>query len=67
MNLKPEFSDEADPNFICHVSQKTKTRVRTKTLQRSALYNGMNPDNDLPTYKTKLIGAFVGAMRGWLT
>jgi hypothetical protein len=73
MQLKPEFSQEFDdkgnknPNFICHVNQKTKTRIRTKTLQRAALYNGMNPDNDLPTYKTKLIGAFVGAMRGWLT
>ena len=67
MQLKPEFSDETNPNFVCHVSQKTKTRVRTKTLQRSALYNGMNPDNDQPRYKQSLVGNFIGAMRGWLT
>ena len=59
MQVKPEYEQ--------YVTQKIKTRIRTKTLQRAALYNGMNPDNDLPTYKTKLIGAFVGAMRGWLT
>ena len=78
--LRPEYSGEhwgeqqrdgtlvihaADPNKT--VSNKLKTLVRTKTIQRGALYNGMNPDNDIPLYKRSIYGSMIGAMRGWLT
>lgn len=49
-----------------YVNQEIKTRVRTKTLKRGALYNGMNPDNDIPRWKQDLIGSVVGALRAWL-
>jgi hypothetical protein len=49
------------------VPLKLRNRVRTKTVQRGALYNGMNPDNDIPLYKRSIYGAAIGAMRGWLT
>jgi len=72
MELKPEFSKEFDlqgnknPDFICHVSQRIKTQIRSKTLKRSALYNGMNPDNDIPIWKQDIIGGVIGALRAWL-
>ena len=58
MELKPEWEP--------YVNQEIKTRVRTKTLKRGALYNGMNPDNDIPRWKQDLIGSVVGALRAWL-
>lgn len=58
---------QVKPQYEKYVTQKIKTRIRTKTLQRSALYNGMNPDNDTPRYKQSIVGNFIGAMRGWLT
>lgn len=56
--LKPEYEQ--------YVDQIKKTGVRTKSLHRGALYNGMNPDNDIPRWKQDLIGSVVGALRAWL-
>lgn len=49
-----------------YVTQRVKNNIRTKTLKRSALYNGMNPDNDIPLWKQDIIGGLVGALRAWL-
>lgn len=62
--LKDEYKDPSNERFV---PLKLRNRVRTKTVQRGALYNGMNPDNDIPLYKRSIYGSAVGAMRGWLT
>ena len=62
--LKDEYKDPSNKRFV---PLKLRNRVRTKTVQRGALYNGMNPDNDIPLYKRSIYGAAIGAMRGWLT
>lgn len=62
--LKDEYKDPSNKRFV---PLKLRNRVRTKTVQRGALYNGMNPDNDIPLYKRSIYGSAVGAMRGWLT
>lgn len=54
------------PKYEQYVTQRIKTLVRSKTLKRGALYNGMNPDNDIPRWKQDLIGSVVGALRSWL-
>lgn len=54
------------PEFEQYVTQKIKTRIATKTKKRGALYNGMNPDNDVPQWKRDVIGRLVGALRGWI-
>lgn len=64
VEIKPEFDDPNNPKYV---PLKIRTRVRTKTIQRGALYNGMNPDNDIPLYKRSIYGSMIGAMRGWLT
>lgn len=56
-----------DPRYEQYNVKEAMDGVRRKTLQRSALYNGMNPDNDLPRYKQSIGGAILGAMRAWLT
>ena len=56
-----------DPKYEQYNVKEAMDGVRRKTLQRSALYNGMNPDNDLPRYKQSIGGAILGAMRAWLT
>ena len=54
------------PEYEQYVTQKIKTRVATKTKKRGALYNGMNPDNDVPQWKRDVIGRLVGSLRGWI-
>lgn len=54
------------PEFEPYVNQTIKTRIATKVKKRGALYNGMNPDNDIPKWKQTIIGSFVGALRSWL-
>ena len=54
------------PEFEPYVTQKIKTRLATKTKKRGALYNGMNPDNDVPRWKRDVIGRLAGALRGWI-
>lgn len=54
------------PQYEPYVTQKIKTRLATKTKKRGALYNGMNPDNDVPRWKRDVIGRLVGALRGWI-
>ena len=54
------------PEFEQYVTQKIKTRLATKTKKRGALYNGMNPDNDIPRWKRDVIGRLAGALRGWI-
>lgn len=49
-----------------YVTQKLKTRIATKTKKRGGLYNGMNPDNDVPRWKRDVIGRLAGALRGWI-
>jgi hypothetical protein len=34
------------PEYQPYITDDTLTMIRTKTLSRGALYNGMNPDND---------------------
>lgn len=57
---------EVKPEYQQYVTQKIKTRLRSKTLKRGALYNGMNPDNDIPRWKQDLVGSIVGSLRSWL-
>lgn len=54
------------PEFEQYVTQKLKTRIATKTKKRGALYNGMNPDNDVPRWKRDVLGRLAGALRGWI-
>lgn len=54
------------PDYEKYVTQKLKTRVATKTKKRGGLYNGMNPDNDIPRWKRDVIGRLAGALRGWI-
>ena len=49
-----------------YVTQRIKTNVRSKTIKRSALYNGINPDNDIPAWKQDIIGGLIGALRAWI-
>jgi hypothetical protein len=49
-----------------YVTQRVKTNIATKTKKRGALYNGMNPDNDVPRWKRDVIGRLAGALRGWI-
>lgn len=56
-----------DPKYKPYVTERVMSQVRRKVLQRGALYNGMNPDNDIARYKRSIGGAFIGAMRAWLT
>lgn len=48
------------------VTQRVKTNIATKTKKRGALYNGMNPDNDVPRWKRDVIGRLASALRGWI-
>lgn len=67
-----EFSSN---DGVCYIKDKYKpyitddtlTMIRTKTMSRGALYNGMNPDNDQPKARKKIWSALVLAMRGWMT
>lgn len=54
------------PEFKQYVTQRVKTNLATKTKKRGALYNGMNPDNDVPRWKRDVIGRLAGALRGWI-
>ena len=47
------------------VTDKVKTDIRSKSLQRSALYNGMAPDNDRARYLKTVWGKIIFAMRNW--
>ena len=49
-----------------YVTQRVKTNIATKTKKRGALYNGMNPDNDVPRWKRDVLGRLAGALRGWI-
>lgn len=65
-----EFRDGSayvKPQYEQYVSDRVKTQVRSFTMQRGALYAGVNPDNDTPGYKSTILGWFIGAMRGWMT
>ena len=53
-------------DYSQYVSEKIMSDVRTRTLQRGGLYNGMNPDNDIPRYKQSVLWAIPLAMRAWL-
>lgn len=55
-----------DPDYEKYINDKLMSDVRTRVLQRGALYNGMNPDNDIPRYKQNVLTAMVFAMRAWL-
>ena len=67
-----EFSAQ---DGTCYIKDKYKayvnddlfTSVRTKTISRGALYNGMNPDNDQPKARKKVWSSFLLSMRGWIT
>ena len=48
-----------------YVTDTVKTNIRTKSLQRSALYNGMAPDNDRARYLKTVWGKIIAAMRNW--
>ena len=48
-----------------YVTSKVKTEIMTKSLQRSALYNGMAPDNDRARYLKTIWGKIIFAMRNW--
>ena len=54
------------PEYEAYVTQRVKTNVATKTKKRGALYNGMNPDNDVPRWKRDVIGRLAGALRAWI-
>ena len=54
------------PQYEQFVTQRVKTNIATKTKKRGALYNGMNPDNDVPRWKRDVIGRLAGALRGWI-
>lgn len=54
------------PEYEQYVTQRVKTNVATKTKKRGALYNGMNPDNDVPRWKRDVLGRLAGALRGWI-
>jgi len=54
------------PEYEQYVTQRVKTNIATKTKKRGALYNGMNPDNDVPQWKRDVIGRLVGALRAWI-
>lgn len=47
------------------VTDKVKTDIRSKSQQRSALYNGMAPDNDRARYLKTVWGKIIFAMRHW--
>ena len=53
------------PQFEQYVTDKVKTDIRSKSLQRSALYNGMAPDNDRAAYLKTVWGKAIFAMRNW--
>lgn len=55
------------PKYQPYITDDTLTMIRTKTLSRGALYNGMNPDNDQPQARKKVWSAMALSMRGWLT
>lgn len=55
-----------DPKYDQYVTDKIIVRMRTKSMQRGALYNGMNPDNDIAKYRQSIWLSIVFAMRGWL-
>lgn len=48
------------------VTQRVKTNIATRTKKRGALYNGMNPDNDVPRWKRDVLGRLAGALRAWI-
>lgn len=50
-----------------YITDDLLNELGTKAQQRSALVNGMNPDNDKPMYRSKAIGLILGAMRGFIT
>lgn len=54
------------PRYEQYVTQRVKTNLATKTKKRGALYNGMNPDNDVPRWKRDVLGRLAGALRGWI-
>lgn len=54
------------PQYEIYVTQRVKTNLATKTKKRGALYNGMNPDNDVPRWKRDVLGRLVGALRAWI-
>lgn len=49
-----------------YVNQRVKTNLASKTKKRGGLYNGMNPDNDVPRWKRDVIGRLAGALRTWI-
>lgn len=53
------------PEYAPYVTGKIKTEIMTKSLQRSALYNGMAPDNDRARYLKDIWGKVIFAMRNW--
>lgn len=55
------------PKYEPYINRRIKKITRSFTIQRGALLSGINPDNDIPQIKTKVLGNFVLAMRGWLT
>lgn len=50
-----------------YINDDVLTMIRTKTLSRGALYNGMNPDNDQPKARKIIWSSFLLSMRGWIT
>lgn len=65
-----KFSDgicEVKDEFKQYVTNDIHANVRSKTISRGALYNGMNPDNDMPQAKNTTVGTYILSMRGWLT
>lgn len=54
------------PQYEQYVTARVTTNIATKTKKRGALYNGMNPDNDVPRWKRDVLGRLGGALRGWI-
>lgn len=58
--------DLKDKKYEPYMRNFLKSDIRSKVLSRSALYNGMNPDNDTPAWKQDPLGTTIGAMRNFI-
>lgn len=54
------------PEYEQYLNDTNTTRIYTKTHLRSALYNGMQPENDRPYFQTQWWGKWAFSIRNWM-
>jgi len=54
------------PEYEKYLTDDKATRIYTKTQLRSALYNGMQPENDTPYFQTQWWGKWIFSIRNWM-